>query len=258
MENKRYDINDIEELLTPRAEFRASSDLKRRIMEEVARKASQGSIQVENNEETGSETKRGAFGFKFIPWIAAACVGGIILLLAILPISKEENSLLAGNDTKPIANVSVENEAKQNEESSDNGLPENMVTPLSESEYQNKTDNTDSRKSAHKEIAKSSIIAQTLNEKSEEGMNSDKENIADDSLDTKGFPAMEEALNARNTITLVSEEDIPVRWENFILTEEEMVLAEKLYQLDFLSQMKEELEMTAYLIKTYNNILEYE
>lgn len=63
MNNNRYDIDHIEQILNPRCEFHASERLKPAIIEEAKVLSRHRNLW-------------------FIPWLAAACVGGILIMIA--------------------------------------------------------------------------------------------------------------------------------------------------------------------------------
>ncbi len=85
MKDDRYDIEDIERMLSPRCEFHASDELRPKIIKKA------GSL---------STPRR----LRYIPWIAAACVAGVV----IVSLMRSERSVEDAADTPCVAEVTVD------------------------------------------------------------------------------------------------------------------------------------------------------
>lgn len=220
MENRRYEINDIESMLAPKCEFKASERLKASVMARAKASA------------VASKPAPRSFVRRFAPWLAAACVAAV--MLTVFPWPKgavQPAEMPAWQDATAKADVEVKVQPAVEDEIPAK-VPEVVTDAVPEAVSKPAVEIPASKADLGGTLAKN------------ERANADK--------------PVTEAVDMDN-VNFVTEADMPItNMENYELTAEELAMIQKQEQLEYLAQINLELEMIELMIKSNNKILEHE
>jgi len=227
MANREYDMKDIERMLSPRCEFKASEGLMASVMGKAAAAAQRPKTQP--------------FVRRFVPWIAAACAAAVILFVIPQPKSEKQGSMGA---SVSALDEDVTAEAK---------LPASIVEPgptaQAETEAEGKAEPAQMAATKPASKPKADVVDYEA-----EAVTAAAVDFEDKLAISEPMPADEPLyafMDGADAPNVIMEADLPItNIENYELTPEEMALIKKQEQLEFLGRMRLEMEVVALMIKS--------
>lgn len=221
MEDNFLNTEELERMLSPQCEFHASEELKDKVMNEA---------------RAVSRPRR----LRLIPWLAAACVAGILVIFLTPP--KDSGTATSGNVTATTSESSTAADIGQNGQpgcvkpkTAENPKKEKLIAVVPAGRKHDVTRRAQKKRRQTGSVKATAIRGDCITETLA---------IAADTLFTTGSPDEEQWM------TVISETDLPITCpENFNDTPEDIEQKKRLQRLAYINKMNLEIEIASHRLQ---------